>query len=308
MTNHEPRRGGWLKPRYRLVAVSAAAAISLLAVACGGSSASASTAKHTAKKPAATKPATKDRSGATGAASSGASSFAPAAFGTIASISGSTLEVQDQQTETQTTVDLTSKTIITETVASGLRSVAAGVCLSAVGTKGAAGTVVAASVTIFSSTNGNCNFVGAFRGGGTAQPGRFTLRPTSGSASQRPGTTVARPANFDSATGKVLSVAGRNITVRAVRVSFAGTTTSTGTGTEKISVGPSTKYSKFEHVTARSLKVGECATAIGSTNDIGVVTARSLSVSQPTSAGCTGGFGAGRGGFFPRGAGGGGAA
>ncbi|MGC8626649.1 MAG: hypothetical protein ACP5VR_03675 [Acidimicrobiales bacterium] len=304
MSNYGAHGDGWQKPRYHLVALSAAAAISLLVVACTGSAASASTTKHRAKKPAATKPVTKARSGATGAAGSGAPSFAPAAFGTIASISGDMLEVQDQQTATQTTVDLTSKTTITETVASGLKSVTAGVCVSAVGTKGPAGTVAATSVTIFSSTNGSCSFVGAFRGGGSARPGGFTLGP----ASYRPRTTVTRPANFASATGKVVSVAGRTITLRPARVLSSGRSTSASAGTAKISVGPSTKYSKFEHVSAKSLKVGECATAIGTTNDIGVVTARSLSVSQPTSAGCTGGFGGLRGGFFPGGASGGGAA
>jgi hypothetical protein len=60
--------------------------------------------------------------------------------------------------------------------------------------------------------------------------------------------------------------------------------------------------------------VGECATAIGSTNSIGVVTARALTITQPTSTGCTAGFGGfgGRGGFggggFGRGGGGGGGA
>jgi hypothetical protein len=53
--------------------------------------------------------------------------------------------------------------------------------------------------------------------------------------------------------------------------------------------------------------VGECATAIGSTNSIGVVTARVLTITQPTSTGCTAGFG-GFGGGFGRGGGGGGGA
>jgi hypothetical protein len=70
-------------------------------------------------------------------------------------------------------------------------------------------------------------------------------------------------------------------------------------------VSSATKYLKTGKATASQLTVGECATAIGSTNSIGVVTARALTVTQPTSTGCTAGFGGfGGGGGFGRGGGG----
>jgi hypothetical protein len=56
-------------------------------------------------------------------------------------------------------------------------------------------------------------------------------------------------------------------------------------------VSSKTRYSKTEKVTAGALKVGECATAFGSTNDIGVVNATRLTVTQPVDGSCTTGFG-----------------
>jgi hypothetical protein len=300
------------------MAASALATISLLAAACGGGapSASKSTTTTTAAATGVSRPGAGGSGGGHGSGSagipgggrgsggangSGGGNFGPAAVGTIASISGQTLEVQNPSSG-QTTVDLTSKTVITETLASRLSSVITGACISATGTR-AAGGMAATSVTIFTSSNGGCNFGAGFnRPAGSAGgfPGAGVRLPRGGS---RPRTTVTRPANFASATGKVLSVSGSKITVQAVRLSFSGSTTSTSTGPEAITVGASTKYSKFERTTTGSLKVGECATALGSTNDIGIVTARSLSVSQPTSQGCTGGFAGGGRFFFGGGAG-----
>ncbi|GEM_PF-5251829 len=309
-----PRAG--CRPARGLVAVAAVAVTSLVLAACGGGGASAT-------KGATTKRATTTTAAATGAARRGAArpsaagpggtspgapgrAFGPAASGTIASISGSTLEVQDPQAQIQTTVEITPKTVITQTLPSTLHAVAAGVCISAVGTKAAGGAVAASSVTIFGPSSGGCSLRGAFGRGGP--PGGFTRGAAAArSGAGRPRTTFTRPANFASATGKVMSVAGTKITVLAERVSFSASTTSTTTATETVEVGPSTRYSRFEAASVGSLKVGECAVALGTTNDIGAVTARSLSVSQPTSQGCTqgpaGGFFFGR--SFGQGAGGG---
>ena len=306
------------QPWRLLATVSGLATISLIAAACGSGAPSAS--KSTTTTAAAATgvsraggggPSGGRGSGGTGIPSGGRGSgggngpggdnFGPAASGTIASVSGGTLEVQNPSTG-QTTVDITPKTAITETLATKLTSVATGSCISATGTK-ATGGVAALEVTIFTSSNGGCNFGAGFnRPAGSAGgfPSGGTRFPQTGS---RPRTTFTRPANFASATGKVLSISGSKITLQAVRVSFSGSTTSTSTGPEAVTVGASTKYLKFEQTTASSLKVGECATALGSTNDIGIVTARSLSVSQPTSQGCTGGFAGGGRFFFGGGAG-----
>jgi deoxyribose-phosphate aldolase len=120
----------------------------------------------------------------------------------------------------------------------------------------------------------------------------------------------------------VTAVSGSTITVQGTRIAFPGgrttttagalsTTTTVSPGPEVVTVSASTKYLKTGKATASQLTVGECASAIGSTNSIGVVTARALTITQPTSTGCTAGFGFGGGfggGGFGRGGGGGGGA
>jgi hypothetical protein len=238
-----------------------------------------------------------------------------------------------QNTETgQTTVDLTASTTIIASLKASLSDVTVGTCITATGAKGSAGAVKATTVTISSPTNGTCNrgfgggAGGGFGGGGFGGGGfvgGFGGRTgsTVPGAASRPRTTVTRPAGTVAfAFGKVTAVSGSTITVQGVHIAFPGGRTSTTTGalstTTTVSPGPevvtvsaSTKYLKTGKATASQLTVGECATAIGSTNSIGVVTARALTITQPTSTGCTAGFG-GRGGFgggFGRGGGAGGA-
>ncbi|HET9059560.1 MAG TPA: hypothetical protein VFN61_06540 [Acidimicrobiales bacterium] len=72
-------------------------------------------------------------------------------------------------------------------------------------------------------------------------------------------------------------------------------------------ISPSTKYEKIGPGSLSSLKTGECATAFGTANDIGAVTATRVSVSPAPAGGCPsagaggdfglfGGFGGFRGG------------
>jgi hypothetical protein len=65
------------------------------------------------------------------------------------------------------------------------------------------------------------------------------------------------------------------------------------TKTITVTVSGLTTYSKTEMAKASSLRIGECATAYGSTNDIGTLTAARLTVTQATGIGCPafGGFG-----------------
>lgn len=294
------------------------AVMSLLAAACGGGGSSAAKAPATTAPPATTTTTAAAATNPGGAGSpGGASAFGPAASGKIASITGNTLEVQNTETG-QTTVDLTASTTIIASLKASLSDVKVGVCITATGSKGSAGAVKATTVTISSPTNGTCNR--GFGGGGAAFGGGGFGGRTGGTfpgAGTRPRTTVTRPAGTVAfATGKVTAVSGSTITVQGTRFAFAGGRTSTTTGalttTTTVSPGPeivtvstATKYLKTGKATAGQLTVGECATAIGSTNTIGVVTARALTITQPTSTGCTAGFG-GFGGGFGRGGGGGG--
>jgi hypothetical protein len=213
-------------------------------------------------------------------APTGAPSFAPAASGTIASILGQDLEVQG--TSGQTTVDLTTKTAITATVPLDLRDITVGTCISATGTKGTGGKVDATLVTVTAAVKGSCVERGGPGGGGgfRGSPGGGFPRTT--------GTVPARfrTTNVFGAFGKVTKVSGSTITVEGI--SFAGFGGRPATGTAKPTKTPK---AKTEKVTAGALKVGECASAFGSTNDIGVVSATRLTVTQPVDGSCTSGFG-----------------
>jgi hypothetical protein len=57
-----------------------------------------------------------------------------------------------------------------------------------------------------------------------------------------------------------------------------------------------TKYLKVVGAHSSALKVGLCIAAVGTTNSIGAVAARTIRISQPGPNGCVTGFG-GRGGF-----------
>ncbi len=314
--------------RTRRIASAAGllAVLSLLAAACGGGGSSAAKAPATTAAPATTTTTAAAAAAGGGAGSAGGpSGFGPAASGSIASITGNTLEVQNTETG-QTTVDLTASTAITATVKASLSDVKVGVCITATGSKGSAGAVKATSVTVFSSTGGTCNRGfggggGAFGGGGGFGGGGFGGRTggTIPGAGSRPRTTVTRPAaTVAFAVGKVTAVSGSTITVQGTRFAFAGartsttsgaltTTTTVSPGPEIVTVSSATKYLKSGKATASDLTTGECATAIGATNSIGVVTARILTITQPTSTGCTAGFGGGfGGGGFGRGGGAGG--
>lgn len=244
--------------------------------------------------------------GGSGGRSGPPAAFRPSAFGMIATVSGDTLEVQNAQTG-QTTVNLSSKTIITATVSVNESGVTKGTCISATGTKGSGGSVKANNVAIFSATKGECaRGFGAGGGGGF----RFTrgTAPTRTSGT-RPPTNFKRPANFATASGKVTSKSGSKIDVQAVTFSVSKGKVTTKTGPKTVDVSKSTKYSKSERVAAGSLKTGECVTATGSTNSIGAVSATTLTVTKATSSGCptAGGFGGFGGGFGGRGGAGGGA-
>jgi hypothetical protein len=300
------------KSRRLALAVGTLAVVSLVAAACGGGGGKAA-ANAGSNKPAATQAAFSpvatglQAAGTSGGRSSGSGSSGgpPAAFrlaasGMIASVSGTTLEVQDPQTG-QTTVNVSSKTVIIATVSASESSIAKGTCISATGTKGSGGSVKATNISIFAATKGECTRGFGAGAGGFRFTGGTIPRRTTGS---RPPGNFTRPANFASASGKVTSKSGTTIKVEAVTVSFAKGKVTTKTGPKTVDVAKSTTYAKTERATASSLKVGECVTATGSTNNIGAVSATTLMVTKATSSGCSafGGFGGG----FPRGGPGGG--
>ena len=313
--------GPSVKKHNRLLfGVASLGALSVVAAACGGgstvnSSAAGATTTTTTTTTAPASPTTTNK-GTTNPGGRSGSGFAPAASGTIASINGKTLEVQNSQSG-QTTVDMTSKTAVSGTLASTLREVKVGTCVSTTGTKVATADIKATSVVISSAVKGACGFGGAGAGGRgfAGRPGGFP-GAGGGRTGAPPGRTGGRlPANFTITAGKVTSVAGTKLTIAAVvfsGVTRSTTTTAPGNGSGSrtpktspvtVTVSASTKYTRQEKMSVAGLKVGECATAFGSTNQIGAVTATRLTVTQATSTGCSA---TGFGGFGGRGPGGGG--
>lgn len=222
----------------------------------------------------------------------------PAASGQIAYISGGTLEVRNPATG-QTTVKITAKTAITATVEVTVKAVVKGSCIAATGTRARNGALEATTVTLVAAKGGKCGGAPrAFLSGGRRV---FVGRTTSTTPRRR----APAPANAATAFGRVTAVGVPRITVEGTMLSFSATNRSSSgpkrarsTAIPKakeltVDVSSKTKYLKTGASNAKSLKVGECATAFGATNSIGAVTATRLSVSPASSGGC--GFG---GGFF----------
>ena len=237
--------------------------------------------------------------GKTSRATAPAQPRGPAASGEIAYISGDTLEVRNPETG-QTTVRVSAKTSITATVTVTLKAVEKGSCITASGVKAKDGALDATTVTLIAVRGGRCG--GGLRVGARSETGNF---PSRTARSGTPRRHFTPPANAATAFGKVIAVGGSKVTVEGTMVSFSALDRSSSTSKKTISktvpkakelaveVSSKTRFLKTAIASRESLKVGECATAFGSTNNIGAVSATRLSVSPATSTGC--GFG---GGFF----------
>jgi Domain of unknown function (DUF5666) len=259
--------------------------IALAATACGGAG--------TAATPPAASTSGGGSSSSSPAPTSGQAAF-PGVIGTAAAVSGSSMEVQNP-TSGQVTVTFTNSTAITETVAVTSKDVTVGSCVAVVGPRSASGaaatSVTATSVTVSSPVNGTCTAAG-FGGFGGFGGGRGTFTPNpSFSARPRPsGSRGAFGGGFGGANGTVISVSASGFVVRG-RNPAGGTDTSV-----TVTTSAATKYLKVVSAHPSALKVGQCITAIGTTNSIGAVAARSIRISQPGPNGCVTGFGR-RGGF-----------
>ncbi|HEX3981529.1 MAG TPA: DUF5666 domain-containing protein [Acidimicrobiales bacterium] len=280
----------------RTLALSALGLAAVVLAACGSSSASTTTS--TAASSAAA-----GRGGA-----SGTRQF-PGTSGSIAAINGTSLEVQNATTG-QTTVSYTSTTTFDQTVAATGADVTVGSCISAFGkptsssSKQAFGEpVTATTVSITQPTSGSCT--GGFGGAGGA--GGFGRGGAGGAAGGRPaggefpgGGSGRRPAGgrsfrggaagFGAASGSVTAVNGSTVTVSEANPQTKKTSSVV------VTLTPSTTYTQHTTAAASDLAVGKCATAVGTADTTGAVTARSITISTPGANGCSTGFGGFRGG------------
>ncbi|HVW42288.1 MAG TPA: DUF5666 domain-containing protein [Amycolatopsis sp.] len=236
----------------RIVPALIGGAVVLLVAACGSSD------NGGAAAPASSAPSSANRAGG------------PAASGTVAALAQSSLEVQNSSSG-QVTVNFSGDTTFTDRVAGTLADVTTGSCVMVSGT---GQPVAAKTVEISTATNGDCT-AGFGGGGGT--------RPQSGTASRsrqpRPSGSNA-PNGGGFTAGTVTAVSGTGFTVRQDNRQTGATTD------VPVTVDSSTTYTKSEQANSSALKVGECVSATGQTDDTGAVTAKTIAVSQAGPNGC----------------------
>lgn len=293
-------------PRWLLLSAAPAVAGLLLVSGCGGSgSASASSASSA---PSA------GNSNAPGGPGNG--QF-PGAFGEIAAESGSTLQVQN--TNSQTAVTYSSSTRITDTVAATAADLKVGMCAVArpapgTGSSSAnptpATTVAAATVVLSDPVNGSCTAgFGGFGGIALAGPGGRTSGFPSRLPSRTPRSIGSRPTGAGGlnrgafgADGLIVKLDGSSFVVQSQRRAFgaSGSPSSTSSPTTTditVTTSSSTKYSKIVTVNSSALAVGKCVTAVGKTDDTGAVAATSIAIEAKVNGSCSTGFGRRAGGF-----------
>ena len=263
--------------RYPILAAGALAAALVLA-ACSSSSSGSSGSPVTPR--ASTSPV----------ARGGAVNRGPAASGTIAAITGRTMQVQNPQSG-QVAVTWTSGTTFSHEVQVGAARIVVGSCVVATATSssGSSGSFTATRVVLSSATGGSCGG-GGFPGGnrpagapGGQRPSGFPTDLPSGA--RRSGFPAAnRNAAF--AGGKVTARSGDTITVAMTAFGSSGSTTK-----RSVLLAATTKVYEQANTTAKSLAVGRCVTAQGKTDSSGTVTATRVQISQPTGGSCTTGFG-----------------
>lgn len=316
--------------RTNRVALAAAPAVGLvlLLAGCGGTSASASSAPDNSANG---NTGTNNSAAGNNAGGNGQGRAFPGAQGKIADISGKTLQVQNDTT--QTAVTYTASTKMSQTVSAARSDLAVGKCVSVrpVQSGTDANTapapaddstpVAAGSVSISDPVNGSCNggFGGGAFGGGAFGAGRgnggqgFQGRRGQGTNGQtaagQAGTGDPNAANGQNrgprggfgggANGKITQINGDTLTVESQRPQFdangtAGSTSSTPTMTtvtRTVTLSSATTYTKTESASASDLKVGKCVTALGSTDSNGTLTATTIALRPAENGSCTTGFG-----------------
>lgn len=268
---------------------------------------------------------------AAGAMASSAGAAAPAnapggATGSVAAVSGSTIEVQSQSSG-QTAVNWTTTTQFSKTVTESVNAIAAGDCVTATGTasKKSKTTIAARSITVsMPNSSGACTGAtgartGGANGAGTGGGGFF--RGGGGGGGAPGGASGTRPsfpggaggssnfrkqfASLAVASGKVTAVKGSTITVSGITVT-PGTSKASSktkkpakpkTQTLKITTTSSTPATSTQTAAAADLAVGDCVSAFGPAATNGSVSATTIRITSTGGGTCTGGF-PGGGGFF----------
>jgi hypothetical protein len=239
-----------------------------------------------------------------GAGRGGLGGGPPATFGTLAEITGNSLEVQNQTTG-QVTVTFSAGTGFSQTRTVPLSALKVGDCVSVVAARTSAApsataappatpssgapptSFTATSVQLSAPVNGSCALTG-FGGGGTRPSG--SGRPTGSRTAQPSGApSGGNRGGFGGfgalASGTIVQLSAETMLVRTIpRGQQAGTL-------DAITLTSATSYSQTEKTTSSALKIGECVTATGTTNSTGTVAATRIALSTAGANGCSSGFG-----------------
>jgi hypothetical protein len=228
-------------------------------------------------------------------ASPGAQGFGgprgPAASGTVAAISGTTMQVQNPQSG-QVAVMWTSSTKFTHQIATTLAAVKAGDCVTAVAPSGTSFDATAFTASSLVVSTGACTVVAGPGRSGVPSGFPSGSRPSGFPSGSRPsGFPSGRPRVGAIATGKVTSIAGNTLVIAARQFRDSGTSNKT------VTVTSSTKITTEAATTATSVKVGKCVTAEGKADSTGAVSATQVRITDPVNGQCDtfGRFGGGGG-------------
>ena len=277
---------------------SVAVAVGALALTAGCSGGSSSTATSSAAPTAAS---TGPRTGA---------GRVPGVNGLIAAVDGSTMQVQSQTK--QTAVTWTSSTVFARVATGTIADVTVGSCVNVrsadptgTATDPGSGPVTAAAVVVLSLGDGK-TLTGCLTGdgrGGFGQPGGGPGGPPSGAggAPAASGGPTGRPDGAGRGlrvlVGQVTAVNAQSLTVAAVRLGGDGSVGASPT-TEPVTVVASaqTAVTVTRPGTPAEATVGRCASAQGSTDQTGAMTATRVTITDAVQGSCTGGgFGPGGG-------------
>lgn len=228
----------------------------------------------------------------------------PGASGTIAEVSGSTMQVQSTQEQTQVTFSSSTKISQNKTVA--LSDIKVGDCVMATGDASGDSAVSASSVRVSTAENGSCTENrGGMGMGGVPGGGRPSGAPSGypgGGQRGGPGGEGGPGGgnqNFATAFGKVTAISSGTLQISGRYFSASqgmpsqGATPDQSTQNATITVASGATITKEVSATKSALVVGQCATALGQADDRGVIAATSITVSAPTNGSCNRRFGAG---------------
>lgn len=210
----------------------------------------------------------------------------PGAVGEITGVSGTTLQVRDDQSG-EVKVTYTDTTEFTQQINGSIADLAVGDCVM-VASDGATDSspVAATAVTVSAAVDGSCQ--GGMNPGGIPSGSEIPSGIPSGAppSGQTPPSGGGMPGG-GGVFGLVTAVTDTGFTVES--------TVPGGESGEprSVTVSATTTWTTTEAATASALTVGRCVNATGEADDTGAVTATRIAVSDPVDGECVGGFGPG---------------